>query len=202
MITRELSYSEMKQEIFDYLAKHFEDTGTTTNVSVDDVVLALGQKPIRAKRALESLLKENMLIPDESEQGSYRLSPTAYIELVQQLKISGRLPKPINDEDENSGWIKEGHAFISPVETPISSSEINQTTKGRLRSENIAQALQAKAAALKLKLIEFDGVNEINLPIALEALDHAKNSLDKSGDKSAITQQSETGITIVVHRID
>lgn len=185
----------MKDEIFTHLARTFEETGTTTSIDLDDVVMALGQKRVRAKRAIDQLREEGILIPDDEDINSYRLSLMAYSELAQALESQGRLPSPVDGKE----WISKGtlHVDNSPL-TP----EMQVPLSTEKPTEDVIQALHSEAKKLHLEVEEFEGINKATLPIAIEALKHARKSLLSSGDDRAITQQPKTGIMIAVRKTD
>lgn len=102
-----MSRSQIKEEIFDHLAEHFENTGTTTSISSEEAAEALEQNIGRVRKLIAEMVKEGVLVHDpELGEGQYKLAPIAYVQLVQGLAMAGRLPPPLKDDQGNEiGWI-------------------------------------------------------------------------------------------------
>ena len=91
-----LSRTKTKEYILNKLADHFKETGTTTSVTVDEIVDETNQREKRVQSLINELIDEDALEIRE-EEGHYYLSGFIYMQLVDQLERMGELPDILKD---------------------------------------------------------------------------------------------------------
>lgn len=93
-----LSRQQTKEWIFDYIAEQFEKTGELIAVTIDEISEKIDTRPKRVQSLLNEMKSEGVIYGDS--QDLYRLTPSAFDELLDGLERMNRLPDGFNRDTD------------------------------------------------------------------------------------------------------